>query len=1078
MTIFTRTAINEAFSTTIYKRGLTYYRQDRVVDLQHKVLEKQWSAYVLGSKEYHVEIDGKKPLENHFCDCPAFAQYDECKHIVAVLLEICDELDEMKREEDEWFNEGRSVDFFENPVDRTEQLIDLFAEVPATLPQQTIAQPNRQWLTVEYTLQTNIQADYLNLLAIELKVGVERTYVVKNIYDFLTACLEQRSFYFTSKFTYEPMLHQFKAEDEQIITQLINALQQERFYAQAGHSLSGYHRGVVLSSTVADTILPQLAKLRCSVTDRSYSANVQLKWLEEASPYQFDLTKGQLHYEIDLQALIAYPYFENYGYVVANTTIYKLTHAQQPHARELVRFASQLYSPILEVKQEQMNRFLSHVMPRLEKVGGVTVAPSIARNIVSQKRESNVYLDYLDQQLVARIEHCYGEQVFNAMDKQVQLSDHRFLIRDVDNEAMIMSVFEQAAFHYNGASLYLEDEEEMFSFFYQSLPLIEGVATVFMTDAAKGLIIEERHYPTIATDYNASNQLLDVSFDFSMIADEEITDLLRSLTEKRRYHRLNSGAFVPLEQVAYSAIGELIETFDFSEEAIKQGKLSLPAYRSVQLDEIANSSEKVKYNQGFRKLLQELRNPTAQSYALPHGLQADLRDYQYDGFQWFSSLSSYCFGGILADDMGLGKTVQAITYILSEWEQGNHVLAHPALIVAPASLVYNWLRELERFAPSLNVGLLYGGKAEREHAVTMLTQKDVWITSYPLVRQDSALYQDQTFSILILDEAQALKNDTTKITKAVTRLQAARRFALSGTPIENALTELWSLFQVIMPGLFPAKRTFKGLSHEQIAKMSRPFILRRLKQDVLKELPDRVDTVQHSELTKEQKQVYLAYLARIQEEAASALSTDGFQKSRMKILAGLTRLRQICCHPSLFIENYAGTSGKLDHLMEMIENALENNQRLLIFSQFSSMLKIIQTALAQKGLTAFYLDGQTPSQERVNMADRFNQGEHDLFLISLKAGGTGLNLTGADMVILYDLWWNPAVEEQAAGRAHRMGQKKVVQVHRLIAEGTIEEKIHQLQERKRELIQTIIQPGETNVSSLSEQDIRELLSLS
>lgn len=259
--------------------------------------------------------------------------------------------------------------------------------------------------------------------------------------------------------------------------------------------------------------------------------------------------------------------------------------------------------------------------------------------------------------------------------------------------------------------------------------------------------------------------------------------------------------------------------------------------------------------------------------------------------------------------------------------------------------------------------------------------------------------------------------------------------------------------------------------------MSRPFILRRIKQDVLTELPDKIESVNHSELTKDQKQLYLGYLEKIQGEAASAISSEGFQKSRMKILAGLTRLRQLCCHPSLFIEGYEGESGKLNQLLEMVETARQNGQRILIFSQFSSMLKIIREEMNAMGEDVFYLDGQTPSKHRVDMVDRFNDGEKNIFLISLKAGGTGLNLTGADTVILYDLWWNPAVEEQATGRAHRMGQKKVVQVYRLITKGTIEEKIHALQQRKRELIENVIQPGETNFTSLSENEIRELLNV-
>ncbi|MDY0394342.1 DEAD/DEAH box helicase [Virgibacillus halophilus] len=307
------------------------------------------------------------------------------------------------------------------------------------------------------------------------------------------------------------------------------------------------------------------------------------------------------------------------------------------------------------------------------------------------------------------------------------------------------------------------------------------------------------------------------------------------------------------------------------------------------------------------------------------------------------------------------------------------------------------------------------------------------------------------------------------------QIKAYRRFALSGTPIENSIGELWSIFQVILPGQMPAQKEFRQMAHEKIASLTKPFILRRLKGDVLKELPEKIETVSVSELTKEQKDLYVGYLRKLQQETALSLKENSFQENRMKILAGLTRLRQICCHPSLFIENYEGDSGKLSQLMETVQTAMDNGKRMLIFSQFTSMHEIIASKLQEAGIEYFYLHGQTPSKERVEMSERFNQGEKPVFLISLKAGGTGLNLTGADTVILYDLWWNPAVEDQATGRAHRFGQKNVVQVIRMITDGTIEEKIFELQQKKRALIDKVIQPGETMLSSLSEEDIRELL---
>jgi SNF2 family DNA or RNA helicase len=538
--------------------------------------------------------------------------------------------------------------------------------------------------------------------------------------------------------------------------------------------------------------------------------------------------------------------------------------------------------------------------------------------------------------------------------------------------------------------------------------------------------------------------------------------------EKKRYYRLKSGAFLSLETDEFHSLQEMFSDFRLQAGDVSEGKLEVPIYRGVQVDEALRT--KKQYDPSFRRLLDHLKKPEEQTFPLPEGLHASLREYQKTGYQWFRSLSHYHLGGILADDMGLGKTLQSIAYLLSVIDGNKH------LIVAPASLIYNWQSEWAKFAPSVKTAVITGTPDERKK---LLQEEDasIFITSYSTLRQDIDLYRDKMFHTLILDEAQYIKNHVTKAASAVRKIRASRKFALSGTPIENSVGELWGIFQAILPGLFPGLKDFKKLDPEKISAIIRPFILRRLKSDVLKELPEKIESTHITELSKEQKELYVGYLQRIQEETAASLQSEGFQKSRMKILAGITRLRQLCCHPLLFLENYKGNSGKLEQLLDIVENSIANGKRLLIFSQFTSMLDIMQTELAKAGYPFFYLNGQTPSRERVEMSERFNRGEKPIFLISLKAGGTGLNLTAADTVILYDLWWNPAVEDQAAGRAHRFGQKNVVQVIRLITKGTIEEKIYQLQQKKRELIEQVIQPGETMLSSLTEEDIKEILSM-
>jgi SNF2 family DNA or RNA helicase len=502
--------------------------------------------------------------------------------------------------------------------------------------------------------------------------------------------------------------------------------------------------------------------------------------------------------------------------------------------------------------------------------------------------------------------------------------------------------------------------------------------------------------------------------------------------------------------------------------------LDLPVEQCLQLLDSVEVSDAFKLEESFRQFLDHLRHPGRLEFEVPTSLDPILKDYQKLGFKWMKTLAYYGFGGILADDMGLGKTIQSIAFIVSVLPTVRKEKL-PVLIVCPSSLTYNWLNEFRKFAPSLNVVVIDGTKVERTKLLKGITNNDVLITSYPLLRRDINWFTKQFFHTVFFDEAQAFKNPLTQTARAVKKIQADHRFALTGTPVENSLEELWSIFHVVFPELFRGLKEYSQLSRANIARRIRPFLLRRLKEDVLSELPEKIESLETVELLPEQKKLYAAYLAKLRHDTLKQLDKDTIRKNRIKILAGLTRLRQICCHPSLFVDGYKGNSAKFTQLLQIIEESKLSGRRVLIFSQFTKMLEIIGRALTTKGLGFFYLDGQTPADERLEICQRFNRGERDLFLISLKAGGTGLNLMSADTVILYDTWWNPAVEEQAADRAHRIGQKNVVQVIKLVARGTIEEKMNELQDKKRHLIEEIIDSDEKIMSALTEEDIREIL---
>ncbi|GAB4074902.1 DEAD/DEAH box helicase [Barrientosiimonas marina] len=1045
--------IKRNFSADVYQRGLQYYNQDRVYNLVYDRNFQMWSAFVEGSEDYYVEVSTSDLAEGRFdiqCSCPAFAKFGPCKHIAAVLLAI-------------------NASGFDSPVkmakdyQTTNRLMNAIASLTSYQPASEITL-QKVPLKVEYYCRWNFEDNLL----LELKVGEGRPLVVKKIEDFLEDVFSGRDHYFTKTFTYNPDNHYFDEQDWSIFERLYAILNNEKIYYDRSiyRFMNTSDRSVVIPPLAAEQLLSKLAERDFTVKapEASYQ-NIEV--IENDLPFSFDLAKtdsGEL--SLQMEGIQDVTYLQPYEMLFVAGTFYFPAKDQLPIVDQIATAAQQ--GSELPVAKEQADDFISQVVPSLEKIGDVHMADNIAEDIVQLPLEAKMYLKLQDSWMIGELTYHYGDYEISPFTGREQ--DDVIVIRDVEKEQQIMQLIEHANFHYNGKELYISvDEDTLYDFLFNVLPVLDKYLDLYMTDEIRSLIMDSQPSPQTNVQLESSSNLLDIGFSIEGINDEEVTQVLNAVMEKKRYYRLQDGSFLSLEGEEFTSMKQLFDDLNIAQEDLQDGNVQMPVYRGTQVDELIDTP--THYDKAFKELLQQLRSPETQTYPLPEGLNADLRDYQKTGYQWFKSLSHYYLGGILADDMGLGKTLQSIAYILSEPGDSPH------LVVAPSSVLYNWKREFDKFAPELEAAILTGTPTERKKKIETYGNQDVWITSYATLRQDIESYREMTFQTLFLDEAQYIKNYATKTSKAIRQLRATRRFALSGTPIENSIDELWAIFQVILPGLMPNQQTFKQLSHDKIASMTRPFIMRRVKQDVLTELPDKIETVHVSELTKEQKELYVGYWRQLQQEAAQSMQESGFQQNRMKILAGLTRLRQICCHPSMFVENYEGGSGKLNQLMETVNHAVANGKRLLIFSQFTSMHEIIIEKLKEAGIDYFYLHGQTGSEERVEMSERFNGGEKSVFLVSLKAGGTGLNLTGADTVILYDLWWNPAVEDQATGRAHRFGQKNVVQVIRLVTEGTIEEKIYELQQKKRELIDQVIQPGEAMLSSLSEDDVRELLNI-
>lgn len=602
--------------------------------------------------------------------------------------------------------------------------------------------------------------------------------------------------------------------------------------------------------------------------------------------------------------------------------------------------------------------------------------------------------------------------------------------------------------------------EAVYSFFHHTIPAFEKLGQVFLSDEMNQLYSVQA--PQVQIE--SKGGLLEIQFDFQGIAQEEIDQALKALTSNQDFYISSSDQVYFFDEETKQIRQNLQELGVELKDGSFQARKSL-AYSLSQLFE---GRDRISFSEEFQHLAHDLTHPED----FPLGdiqVQASLRDYQEKGVRWLQMLHHYGFGGILADDMGLGKTLQTIAFLTSQVTEDSRVL-----ILAPSGLIYNWADEFRKFAPQLDLAVVHGLKANREAILSENHQ--IYVTSYATFRQDSELYQEMAFDFLFLDEAQVMKNAQTKIAQSLRQFVVPAVFALSGTPIENHLGELWSIFQIVLPGLLPSKKEFMKLPADRVAQFIKPFVMRRKKEEVLTELPDLIEVVYKNELEDQQKAIYLAQLQQMRDRLAQVTDQE-FQRSRVEILSGLMRLRQICDTPALFMDAYQGASGKLDSLRDLLLQVADGGHRVLIFSQFKGMLEKIEQELPDLGLTSFKITGSTPAHDRQEMTKAFNQGERDAFLISLKAGGVGLNLTGADTVILVDLWWNPAVEAQAIGRAHRMGQEQMVEVYRLITKGTIEEKIQELQEQKKHLVSQVLDGTESR-ASLSLAEIREILGIS
>lgn len=1068
--------IRTEFGTGDFFKGQRYLEEGRVRRLE--ILHLKRKIYLQGEVKgkfrncYDVTVVLDERSTAYQCECPQYAHTGQCKHIVAVLLAYL----EQKR--------GRNAS--QPPVARKSRLSDSAAARLLRQAEQT-AQPvlferqEEQPVTLLPQLGIVPGEGDESLPVLGLTVGRGRQYVVKSIDGFLDAMERQEEIRYGKELTF---VHRPELLEERS-RRLLELVRQNRaafrsMLAQMAPvvSRSPAGRQMPLAPNLLDELFELYEGERLGWPGREASVTLSAQRPE----LRATLTRVPQGMELSLLQDVAILRGASRRYLMTEGVLFPCDPELETLARAACgggRDALGRSSPIFFAEAD-LPTFAAGVLPMVKRCCTVDGDETDLERYVPALPSLQFFLDWDGAALTARLRARYGGQSLDVSDSREVEGLRRNRLAERRGQSLLERWFGPVK---SGESCFrMEEEERIYAFSRQGIEELQGCGEVFTTERMEGITQEQ---PKVSVGVSVSGGLLDLQVDAGGFPMEELAKLAEAVRSHRRYYRMKNGSFLSLEEPgSLTVLAGMQEGLGLGNQALASRSVSLPLYRALYLDETLRGAESLRYSRddGFRQLVRSFHTVADSDFVLPEEYRKILRPYQKTGFRWLKTLAQYGFGGILADDMGLGKTVQALAYLSSCKEEGS---ALPSLVVCPASLVLNWGDECKKFAPELKVQLLSGSAPERSAQWDRMQDCDLGVISYDSLRRDVGRLKEQEFDTCILDEAQYIKNRSTLAFQAVKRIRARHRFAMTGTPVENRLSELWSIFDFLMPGYLyrygefqsriekPAVKDQDEQALQRLGKLTRPFLLRRMKAEVLKELPPKTESVRYVSMGEEQKKLYTA----VAMDGLNRLRAEGVtNREKMKVLVLLMRLRQICCDPRLCMEGYQGESAKLESCIELVREAVEGGHRILLFSQFTSMLELLRQRLEQEGIHSFVLQGSTSKGERARLVERFNRGEAEVFLISLKAGGTGLNLPGADTVIHYDPWWNEAAQNQATDRAYRIGQRRAVQVYKLIGKDTIEERILELQQRKRTLADSVA-GTEEGILALSSEELMELLTV-
>ena len=1049
--------IKENASAGSWRRGYEYHLKDMVFD---NYPEKNfYKGKVKGNFQafYTTDLIFKKNKVEARCNCPLKEEW--CKHSVAVALKAIDE-----HAYEDWLETkfGMEFDFPDENTALTEE-------------------PQGSYI---FHFNPKRKANFFSILVRSRETGK----IVRQIEPILRALIE------TQKQDPNFELNNSQKVEVLIFQQLLKISRQDKKAGWYDIPISKFGPMFSLLSK-ADEVLDEKTKERLKFTDQEWKLVLYVNCSNTAGTLLLSL-EWQRPDKDDVYPFEEVRYFSRHlKWGRYKNIIFPTNVAIQNIPQNIIK------SSFTDLKDAEGGKFIYEDLPKLQEVIEVVVDEKISKLMLEQRPPINVVtmgIDY-DQSLKASLDFEYdGVRVpysKSSADKAQYITVKKpdedliyWVKRNLkhENEAYAMLLAcKFVPMQTNNLALEKENAIDFYNYYLKQAG--EGWKFEEKDDMSFFKLMEKPFKLCAKIDF--SDEQPD-SFDISIYgqAGEEIIDfddIYETIQNGEKYARIRSLGFV--EYPAQNIYGMMRSFNSFDVYRNPDNRFTVKTYRAGLINELKNLGVELILSDRFKTFWEQMSTFSAvEGLELPKGINAEFREYQLKGFSWLWFMYKYGLNGILADDMGLGKTLQALTVLQKAKEEDGQM---PTLVIAPTTVVFNWEAEIQKFAPTLSCLKLQGG--ERKQFFKKIPEYDVVITSYALLRRDIAKLKDINFRYIILDESQNIKNATSQTAQAVKQLNSQHKLALSGTPIENKLEELWSVFDFLMPGFLFSMADFNSryvnpimerqdkIVEKRLKLQIYPFILRRMKRDVAKDLPDKVENIAYCELTDEQKDFYLQVLDSTKEELFKSIEQNGLEKSRLSIFSALLRMRQICCHPRLYDKNNVKnviSSGKFEKLKVMLEEIVSEGHRILLFSQFVDMLDIIKAWLDKTGIKYEYLTGKT--KDRQAAVERFNTDPTiPIFLISLKAGGTGLNLTGADYVIHYDPWWNPAVEDQATDRAYRIGQTKKVFVYRLITKNTVEEKIQKLKTVKRNLVDSVISVDRNITKSLTMDDIREIFSV-